>query len=157
MKRIFTIFIIVFASWSLTIAQEVKINPLEQELVKVHGQITEAFNQANKSAVDDLFADDYIVTNEKGERFGKADAMKLLLSLQALGNVRVAEKLSDVQVRDYGDIALLNFANNVVIHVNDQIVDKYFRSTEIYRRRNGRWQLAASQSTTVFDFASLQQ
>ena len=54
-----------------------------------------------------------------------------------------------IAVRRYGDVALMTMRESVTIRVNDTESAGRLRITEIWLRRNGRWQVVGGQATAL--------
>ena len=122
---------------------------LEQELRQVRQQIYNAYNSGDKATVERLIADDYIVINLEGNRFTKADAIKGVRDPKEAAKFKETEIISDLQVRDYGDVALMSYALESNAQSGEQKFHSKMRSTDVYRRRNGQWQLVAVHVTKI--------
>lgn len=149
MKRIFIVLPLLLIAVSFAAAQTVTPNKLERELRAVHQQINDALNRGDKAAFGRLIADDYIVSTVSGKRLSKTDVLKGVPDAKDVGNVKLTETLSDVQVRDYGDVALMSYISDGVQQTGEQKFTARMRATAVYRRRNGQWQLVAEHWTSI--------
>lgn len=122
---------------------------LKNDLLTVTRAIDEVANSGDKAAFERLIADDYIVTGVDGRTSYKTDAMIELPDRQDAGKVKNSSNYSNVAVRDYGDTALLSFIDDEEVQVGGQILSFRMRITNIFRRRNGQWRLAASHATDI--------
>ena len=122
---------------------------LKNDLLAVVRTLDDAANRGDKTAGERIIADDYIVTSIEGRMAYKADTMKGLPDPKDAEKVRVNTDYSNVQVRDYGDTALLSFIDSSKIQIGEQNIDSRMRVTQIFRRVNGQWRLAAGHATEI--------
>ncbi len=140
MKQTFTIIALIFIASSFVMAQTTTPSKLEQDLRAIHQQLEDAFNRGDKATVERLIADDFF-QNIGALRATKADVFRRLPDPKDAGKFNKTETLSDVQVRDYGDVALMSYIFGRVLQSGMETGGTL--GTNIYRRRNGQWQLAA--------------
>lgn len=119
---------------------------LKNDLMTVNRALDDAGNRGDKAAFFRMMTDDYIVTGVLGTVAYKADAMKGFSDSKDTKNTDV---YSNIQVRDYGDTALMSFIDDGTIQIGEQKVSFQMRVTEIFRRVNGQWMLAASHATDI--------
>lgn len=147
MKRVFITAMIILAASSFVAAQNTTPSQIEQELRQAHQQMIDAYNDADKAAAERLVADDYIFIGSDGRGSGKANMISHLPKQK--GQFKRTETLTDVQVRDFGDVALLSYVSDRVTQFGEQKLSDHSRGMELYRRRNGQWQLVATQATAI--------
>ena len=150
MKRILIITILAMAISSLALSQtkDKKAAPsskAEQEIVKVSGEIIEAFGHTDIAALDRLLAEDYIVTQSFGLT-SKAQLMDLWKS----GRVKYTSASDkDLLVRVYGDTAV----TTGILTLKGQNPNGDFTSntrfTAVFVKQQGRWRLVAAQLTDI--------
>ncbi len=122
---------------------------LKNDLLAVVRALDDAANRGDKTAGQRMIADDYITTSIEGRTSYKADTMTGLPEPKDAEKVKINSNYSNVQVRDYGDTALLSFIDSTAIQIGGQTVDSKMRVTQIFRRINGQWQLAAGHATEI--------
>lgn len=151
MKRIFLIVALLSIASSFAAAQDTASGKLEQELRAVHQQISNALNRADLAALERFIADDYTVSTVSGRRLSKADVLKGIPDAKDVGKVKLTETLSDVQVRDYGDVALMSYLSLGVQQNGERKFTARMRATAVYRRRSSdeAWQLVAEHWTRI--------
>jgi hypothetical protein len=97
---------------------------------------------------DRIIADDYLGTEPDGKRVRKADLIAELKSGEApLASNRLNE--DDVTIRFYGDTAIVNGSESWKLKKDDK-AGRYIW-TDIFVKRNGKWQVVASQDLEVVD------
>jgi hypothetical protein len=112
-------------------------------------EFLEAAGRGDKAVFDRFFADDLIYTRSAGVTITKADIMKGLNEPPKPDDPKSTYSADDITVRDYGNMAVVNF--RLVQHVEDRgkKATNYFRNTGAFLKRDGRWQAVAWQSTRV--------
>lgn len=122
---------------------------LKNELLAIVGAVDDAANRGDKDAFERLIADDYIVTGADGRTTYKADALVGLPDRQESGKVIQKDNYSNARTRDYGETALLSFVDDLEVQVGGQTLSFRMRITDVFRRRDGQWRLAASHATEI--------
>jgi ketosteroid isomerase-like protein len=108
---------------------------------------------ADDPAMHQRFWDDALVyTSSSGARFGKAD---ILAGMQAdaTGEPSVRYRAEDVQVMNFGDLAVVTFrlvGETAGSEDAPAQIDEYF-NTGTFRRTDGAWQAVAWQATRIPD------
>lgn len=97
---------------------------------------------------DTFFADDVIYTRGAGVVITKPDIMKGLgtTSTTPKHEPEVTYDAEDIQVRQYGDTAILAF--RLVQHTPGK-PDNSFRNSGTFLKRNGKWQVVLWQATPI--------
>lgn len=122
---------------------------LKNDLIKTVRAIDDAFNRGDKAAVVSLVADDYTGTDGGGRVYNKADYLKGVPEPKQTEKTQVNNNYSDVRVRGYDDTAVLSLLDDAVAQIGNQTFKQQLRMTQIYRRSNGKWQLAAAHTTEI--------
>ena len=119
------------------------------ELKKLLHEFLEAAGRSDKAVFDRFFADDLIYTRSAGVTITKADIMKSLNEPPKPDDPKSTYSADDITVRDYGNMAVVNF--RLIQHVEDRgkKATNYYRNTGTFLKHNGRWQAVAWQSTRV--------
>jgi hypothetical protein len=144
MKRIILMAAILLATSSLAPGQNTgqKANAggnVEQDLIKLDKEWTAAELRGDKDAVSKVVADDYQETIAEGKVQDKAGYMA---GIKASTNKDVAD---DYNVRVFGDMAIMTHRGTVT---TDKESFQY-RSTHVWAKRDGRWQIIAHHGSTV--------
>ena len=143
---------IILLTWCLpALAQEAVLkadaNPsAESEVKKLEVDLDKLLVQGDWDQYAAHLSDDYLRTENNGTVKNKAEVLSDLRS--------EAKKLLDVipeelQVRVYGDAAILTGHLSALTRQNGRVTTVFSRITETYIRHNGIWFLAALQQTTV--------
>jgi ketosteroid isomerase-like protein len=117
----------------------------EQELRKLESQWQEALTQRDVAMLDQLMADDYMLTTVSGEVVNKARVLAEIKSANATANVRN----TDVAVRIYEDVAVVTGLVLISGRFNDKDISTRSRYMKVYVRRLGQWRVVAAQATLI--------
>lgn len=144
MRRIMISAALVLAAASLTFGQtgEQKASTggnLEQELIKLDKDWTAAELRGDKDAVSKVVADDYQGTTADGKVENKAQYME---------GIKVStdkDMADDFNVRVFGDMAIMTHRGTVTTAKESF----QYRSTHVWAKRDGRWQLIAHHGSNI--------
>jgi ketosteroid isomerase-like protein len=138
---------IVFAVVGLPVGAQTPTTP-ERELLKLEDEWSQASIKRDGAALPRFYADEYLFTDEDGVVTDKAKEMKNLTT----GVFRLESyKFDDMKVRVYGDVAIVTGRNTIKGMWDDikRDVSGPYRFTDVFVRRDGRWQCVASQSSRI--------
>jgi ketosteroid isomerase-like protein len=128
-------------------AGQTPIGP-EQALVKLENDWSQASIKRDGVTLQQFYADEYLFTDADGVISTKAKEIANLTS----GAFRLtAYKFEDVKVHLYGEVAVVTGRNTIkgVWEDIERDVSGPYRFTDVFVRRNGRWQCVASQSSRI--------
>ena len=102
---------------------------------------------ADLSVAERLHADDYELITPGGAALTK----RAYLDGIASGDLDylVFEPVSDIRVRLYGDAAILRYRVRIEINFGDAHDEGTYWHTDVYERRDDRWQAVWSQATRI--------
>ena len=112
----------------------------EQEIIRLERDWSEACKTRNKAFLEQLFASEFLLTDYDGATYTKDQEIARTMTADLS---RTMFELSDVKVRVYGAVAVVTGLNTVT---KDGKSERY-RVTDAFVKRNGRWQIVATQST----------
>ncbi|HLH31430.1 MAG TPA: nuclear transport factor 2 family protein [Terriglobia bacterium] len=105
-----------------------------------------AIVQKDFNVLERVIADDFTGVSPNGQRYTKKEAIADLKG----GFYRVESmKLDNLDVRIYGDMALVTFYQDEKSAFGDEDSSGRFAFTDVWLRRNGEWRAVASQGTAV--------
>jgi ketosteroid isomerase-like protein len=120
----------------------------EQALIALETSWSQAAITRDAAALGRFYADEFIFTNEDGATSNKAKEITNITS----GMFRLtAFKFNDLKVHVYGDVAVVTGENDIKgtwEDINKDISGPY-RFTDVFVKRNARWQCVASQSSRI--------
>jgi hypothetical protein len=115
------------------------------ELTRLEQLWNDAYVHGNVKPLEQLLADDLIVTMTDMSVLSKAQSIGLLRS----GRLKFPRyETSDIRIRVYGDAAVVTGRLQRTRTVNGTNVDDDWRFTKVYVRRSGKWQVVAWHAST---------
>jgi hypothetical protein len=115
------------------------------ELSKLEQVWNDAYVHGNVEPLEQLLADDLIVTMTDMAVLTKAQSIGLLRS----GRLKFPRyETSDIRIRVYGDAAVVTGRLRRTRTVDGKNVDDDWRFTKVYVRRSGKWQVVAWHAST---------
>jgi hypothetical protein len=130
-------------------------DPLDREVLAQEDQLTEATRTLNIGVLDRLYADDIMFTGVTGAictksslmdeaRRGATERQKAASSPEV-----VSYEKDDVHGVRHGDTAVTSYRFGVTIrHEGKEIVHRY-RTTNVWMKRDGQWQVVAAQTAAL--------
>ena len=94
-----------------------------------------------------LHSDDYQLITPNGQTISKQDYIGGIASGDLV--YQVFEPASDIAVRLYGNAAAVRYQARIEIRFSDQRDSGVFWHTDIYEKKDGRWQAVWSQATRI--------
>jgi F0F1-type ATP synthase epsilon subunit len=148
MARIRIVGLLIISMTSIAIVQARNANATanskaEQEIRRVEEKRREALLRSDTAALDQIFADEYSITNQFGQLQTKAQMMSALKS-GALKFESIDE--DDVIIRVYGDAAVVT-GRATSKHEGRETTKVRF--TRVYVKRRGQWQAVTNQVTRI--------
>jgi Domain of unknown function (DUF4440) len=119
---------------------------VERQVLDVQARRFQAIVEADVETLEDILADDLTYTHTTGKIDSKREFLDALKSRKV--NYHSIEP-ADVLVRVYDDTALLTGLADMSVSTPERSFSFSCRFTEVYRKKNGDWQLVAWQSTRL--------
>jgi ketosteroid isomerase-like protein len=143
MKNLLAVAVFCALSLSLAAGQSGKV---EDQIKKLEQDWSQATIKSGAAAVDQYEADDILDTDPGGRLSDKAQDKKDLSS----GDLKFESmELSDMTVHVYGNTAVVNGTNTLKGTYKGQDISGKYRFTDTWVKRNGKWQVVASQGTKI--------
>jgi ketosteroid isomerase-like protein len=132
----------------------------EQEILENEEQFLHAKRTLDLDALDRIYADDVVVTGVLGEptcskaaiidegKRGLAERQQALASGQ---KVEASAENEDMRVATHGDTAIATYRFVVNIKGSNIDVQRRYRTTNVWLKRDGRWQIVAAHLAFVLD------
>jgi ketosteroid isomerase-like protein len=118
----------------------------EQEVLKVENDWSEAQIKRDVAALKQFYADEYLATYPDGSTLNKSQDIENFAS----GDFKlISYKLEDIKVHVYGEVAVVTYLNTIKATFKDKDVSGSYRGTDVFVKRDGRWQCVATQGTVV--------
>ena len=121
---------------------------MEAQLKDIENRWEAAFQSRDAKVVEDILADTYVLTDEKGKVFNRRGALKRFKK-----DTDTLEKAtnSDVVVHpiNHDAAVVTGMAHEVGKDKSGKAFDRTFRWTDTFVNRNGKWQCVATHVTLV--------
>ncbi len=144
MKKLITITLLTIVSTFAVFAQNGKT---EQEILKIHNSLDQAYLNKDTAAFERIMADDYIISGVSGKMQTRAEVLEEMRKEFANANYKVlSAKTDDVKVKVSGSMALVtgNWTSTTVsANGTAEPHTDTGRFTHIYEKRGGKWMLVA--------------
>jgi ketosteroid isomerase-like protein len=121
---------------------------VEDVIMQLEGEWGAALAKRDIAALDRILADDHSVITKDGSVLTKAQ------ELANYGSGASSAELFDfepVKVRIFGDTALATGGHREKSQYRGRNTSGHYRWTDVFVKRNGRWQAVASQLTRVVE------
>ena len=147
MKQIFAIVTVILATALFAAAQTSADKKVEVELLRIQREMIDTSLRGDKSAFERYTADTYIETDFNGAVTTRARILDNFLTPPP--SMKPTLEIQDVQVQVYGDTAVMSSRGNYRAEANGQKITNSFRTTDVWLRRDGRWQMIASHDSQI--------
>ena len=118
----------------------------EKELITVENAWKQAVVNRDAASLQRLYADEYLSTDQEGMVWDKAQD----IAIDTTGNSRLASyNLDGLKVQFYGDVAVVTGRNISKGTLFDHAAKGQSRFTDVFVKRDGRWQCVTSQVTPI--------
>jgi len=121
----------------------------QDELVRRTQELYDAIVPGNQAPWKKYFADDSIFSDEKGRTLDKTKLIADIAPMPA--GYSGAIKIVNVQSRIIGDTAILAYDANETETIFGQNLEARYHVTDTWLRRNGAWQIIASQAHRYYE------
>jgi len=151
MKRVFIVAALAIVAASVSFAglkrnRAAQSSRVKQELRRLNQESVDMQVHHDVAAARRLLADDYTFNQADGTVTNKAQNIAVL---QDPGFVIESLTTDDLQVRVYGDTALVTGRATMKATYKGQDTGGQFRYMDVWVKRLGRWQNVASQATRL--------
>jgi uncharacterized protein (TIGR02246 family) len=138
---------IIVPLWLLVIAAPVFAQESsEAELNRLEDLRYEAMKNADAQTMGELFADEFVYQTLQGVTHTKSSYIGVITS----GDVKINTfKRENSRVRFYGDTAIVMATTHLDIAFKGEARQLSLFYTNVWVKRDGRWQLVARQSTAL--------
>ena len=119
---------------------------VEQAVLQMEEELRVAVTNGDMKTYGRIVGDDYVFTNQDAVVRTKAQVMSAYDS----GSLKYESiKFDEIKVHAYGDTAVLTGRSTQTGKDNGKDIAGQFRYTRVYVKRQGRWQIVATQSTRI--------
>ncbi len=106
---------------------------------------TEAFKNRNRDTLNKLIADEFIFTDEEGHIYDKQQYVAA-----AIDAIRVdSYTVDETKITSFGNTGVVTGRWTGKLSIDGKDASGAFRFTDTFVRRNGQWQVVASQDTRI--------
>jgi len=135
--------------FTTTLAYTGDVPITQDELVRRTQELYDAIVPGNQAPWKKYFADDCIFSDEKGRTLDKTKLVADITPVPAgySGSIKVDK----VQSRIVGDTAVLSYDANETETIFGQNLTARYHITDTWLRRNGQWQIIASQAHRYYE------
>src|SRR4029079_891863 len=120
----------------------------EAELMQLEREIGDANVRRDKSFFEPIEADEFIFTDSAGGLTTKAEDVASLD--KPAGEFKlISYAVDDMRVRVYGKTAVVTGRTTTKLQSKDREVTNRSRFTDVFVKRDGRWQLVAGHSSRL--------
>jgi hypothetical protein len=119
---------------------------VEQEVLTANRLLSEATGKNDLGLMEQLWSEDFIFTDRQGRIWTKAQQIENFKS-QTLVYDRLSE--DDIRVKVYGGTAVVTGRTDQRVRFGSEVSENRTRYTRVYVKRNGRWQIVATQRTDI--------
>lgn len=117
-----------------------------QELMQIEHRLAKALVDRNLEMYSSILAADWTTIDLAGRVLGKSQVLQELASRDR--QIDTAS-IDDIKVRELGDVALVTGRTTVTGRYKGERSSVVLRFTDVFVKREGRWQVVASQATAV--------
>ena len=116
----------------------------EEELIELQNAWMDAWRRQDRVRLDEILAPEFRLTSARTDRLVDRAEWLSLLDTVRTESFEYADFLIDV----FGDAAIVHSRLSQIATVGDQRWDATFALTDVWIRRDGRWQVVARHSST---------
>ena len=124
------------------------MNNVEKEVLKLEEELTQTEMRLDVEALDRIYADDIMVTAPIGLCVDKAAVMTEVRQASQKAKIEKYDK-DDLKVRAYGDTAVSSYRMSARATFEGTVIDRQFCITNVWMKREGRWQIVARHSANL--------
>jgi Domain of unknown function (DUF4440) len=116
----------------------------DKDLVNLERHFNDALLKADWKSIEGMQADDLILTNADGTLSRKSDAVESIRS----GDLKFESiAVQDPRVQDFGHVVVITGTIIEKAHYKTTDLSGTYRFTDVWARRDGKWQLVAGHES----------
>ncbi len=144
MKTLFIAITLMMLFGSLAYGQ--KKMTVEQTLMKMEQEMTDAVVKGDISVFDKYAADNATFTDPGGMMSNKAQAIASFKS----GDLKIeSSKIDGMKVQMFGDTAIVTYGTTDKGMYKGRDISGQYRWTDVFVKMGGKWKMVASQGTPI--------
>jgi ketosteroid isomerase-like protein len=142
MKPLQLVAVALFACSSNAIAQ----GSTARDLIELENRFNEALVRGDIAVIEEIEANDLVFTDATGVVTSKSEEIQSIKS----GEIKFASiKMADTRVQDYGNVGVVTGSLTEKAQYRNSDITGTYRFTDVWARRNGKWEHVAGQETLV--------
>ncbi len=120
---------------------------LTDEFTRLEQEWSTAIQNKDSMALNQLYAKEYIYTNENGMTFNRQQDINDIIS----GSYKslAPSVISDVSVNLFGNVAVVNGLNSIKATYKGKDISGKYRFSDVFVMRDGRWQCVSTHASKV--------
>jgi ketosteroid isomerase-like protein len=119
---------------------------VEQTLMQTEQELVDAIMKGDAAPFERAIADNFTFTAPDGSMQNKTQFIADLKS----GTLKMeSTKNDDMKVQVYGDTAIVTYRSTDKGKYKDFDISGQYRWTDVFVKRNGRWQIVSTQGTRI--------
>lgn len=122
----------------------------EREILRLEEELTQTEMRLDVTALDQIYADDIMVTAPIGICVDKAAVMAEVRQAAEKAAIGKYDK-DDLTVRNYGDTAVASYRMTAEATFEGTEIRRHLCITNVWMRRNGTWQIVARHTASLPD------
>jgi uncharacterized protein (TIGR02246 family) len=123
-----------------------KGDSVEKAVMQMEEDLRVAITKGDAKAYARIVGDDYVFTNQDAVVRTKAQ----MVAAYESGSIKYeSSKFDEIKVQAYGDTAVVTGRQTLKGQDSGKDLSGQFRYTRVYVKRQGRWQLVATQVTRI--------
>ncbi len=144
MKKLFIAMAFMMLFGSLAYGQ--KKMTVEQTIMKMEQEMTDAIIKGDMSVYDKYSVDNAAFTDPSGGLMNKAQTMAQLKS----GNLKLeSSKIDGMKVQTFGNTAIVTYKTVDKGMFKGRDISGQYRWTDVFVKMGGKWKMVASQGTPI--------
>ena len=133
---------------------------IEQVILSHEAELLKAKQTLDIDTLQHIYADDLMLTGVLGEPTCSKPAIieevqrGIVQRESAIASgkqFQASAENEDIKVAAYGDTAVANYRFVVKVKAENLDVDRKYRTTNVWARRHGRWQIVAAHMSLILD------
>lgn len=129
--------------------------PVEQQLMQMERDWSVAYLKHETAVINRILADDYIGIDGRGIITNKAQEIEEAAApapgTPAPARQVIADTVTDMKVRVYGDAAIVTGRTIEKVQSNGRELEVQYRRTTVYVKRQGRWQCVSFHGSRIIE------
>lgn len=117
----------------------------EQALLRQERAWAEAFKNRDRAALERILAEDFSFTDDEGNVYNKVQYIEAVTQAIKVGSYEI----DDLKARVYGEAGVVTGRWTGSMTIDGKDASGAFRFTDTFVKRQGRWQVVASQDTRI--------